>query len=710
MKKITTIIVTIIVIIGLVIGTGIFLVTKFINPNTFKDKITEVVYQKTGRELNTDGTVDWSFFPWVGIRIDNLSLNNTVKFKNKDFAKIDSCNIELKVLPLVFGKIIIDKIVLNNIDLKLIRNNEGDNNWSDLLNSLQKSETSAGAVPFLISDISITNANISMDDQQNNQSTAITNLELLGKNINATGTPFLISLKSNIKNINPDVSTNISFSGDITVDLRKQFYAINNLQIKGNLLTSPLVQSVPFGCNANIVADAPNQTLNVNDLNINFSSITANGAVKVTNIFYAPNVVGNLVATSFDPKPLLQAFGILDKNINPTLQIFKNASFKVALQTTSKFLKIPTLEATLDSSLLSGQANYSHFGDKLIALNLDLNQIDLDQYLALLSSPPQEKPTAKVVLSENSTINNSHKKNKNKKNISSISTSVNPIIAGLRQVKIDGDLHIGNLKFTKMNLSNVNAAISGDLGLIQLDPLTFNWYQGKVQGSLNVDVRKPESRINGNAIIAGASIKPLFGDLINNTKVSGILFANTSIMTKGNDAQSMLNNLNGKGNLKLNKAIFYGIDVRYQIDKASSLINKKTQTTKESDPPRTDVGQMTSDFVITNGALLTNNLLMQGSDFKVKGHGTADLVKQMFNFILEAYGKKTKFYVPIKLTGPFMSPSISPDLSLFIGSLIDDKVTKELGKQGVKIETDSKGDQVKSIKLDPKKLNNLLHF
>ena len=709
MKKtisIVSIVVIIAVILALIFVGVLFWAAKSVNTNELKDKITQMTYEKTGRQLTINGSLDWSFFPWLGVKAHEVSLNNAAVFKKTGFAKMDELDIKIKTLPLIFGKFYADKIILKNLSLNLIRVNDNENNWQDLLALSQGSK--AGAVaPLAISDVEISGANVNYTDQEAEQSASISNLSFLAKNINVDGTPFYVSLKSDLKMVNPDFASNFALSGNVVINFNKQFYAVRDLQLKGYVSGELLVQ-VPFSASANIAADLPNQAMNIDNLKASFSSVNAEGSVKVSNIFYAPNVVGKLEAASFDPKPLLQAFGWLPKNVAPNSPIFKNAGFAVSLQTTSKFLKIPTLKVNLDDTIISGQANYSHFGDKLVAFNLGVNKIDLDSYLAAFLQVNSGKKTSSHVKNKEQLSDKSKAHDK----IKIAAESLNPLINGFRLVKMDGDLQIGSLKFNKMNYENLTTVVSSDLGLIEFSPLDFTWYQGKAHGKLDVDVRKIQTQFYGNVSATNAKVQPLLMDLIGSDKISGLLSFNSSFATRGNDAKSMLNNLNGAGNLKLAKGIFNGVDIRYQISKAASLLNKKSQPIKESSPPKTDFGQMTDTFIIKNGAFFTKDLLVLADDFKANGQGSADLTKGTMDFLLQARGNRTKFTVPIKVTGTFLNPSIEPDLSLLVGSIIENKVTNELGNSGIKVETsgtNGQGIKIKSIKLD-KKLKDILPF
>ena len=109
MKKIFKIIgATVAGLIILLILAIIALVT-FVNPNMFKGKISQVVYQQTGQQLTIAGDIGWSFFPGVAIKVDEVTLKNV--------GSVGELKANVKLLPLLHGEIEAGKLSLKDIKL-----------------------------------------------------------------------------------------------------------------------------------------------------------------------------------------------------------------------------------------------------------------------------------------------------------------------------------------------------------------------------------------------------------------------------------------------------------------------------------------------------------------------------------------------------------------------------------------------------------------
>ena len=110
-KTIKVIAISVLVAVFFITG-GITLFITTVNQDTIKSKIIQLVNDKTSRELKIAGDVSWSFFPWLSIKIQDVSLSNPADFKSGVFAKAQEAGVSIKLLPLIFGRIEADHLAL----------------------------------------------------------------------------------------------------------------------------------------------------------------------------------------------------------------------------------------------------------------------------------------------------------------------------------------------------------------------------------------------------------------------------------------------------------------------------------------------------------------------------------------------------------------------------------------------------------------------
>ncbi|HEB85905.1 MAG TPA: AsmA family protein [Gammaproteobacteria bacterium] len=179
-----------------------------VDPNDYKDTISEQVKAQTGRTLNIPGNIQLSVFPWLGARLGKVELENTVGFGKQPFASMDAVDVRIQLLPLLRGDIKIGHLTLRGLKLNLQRNKNGQDNWEDLLpktgkttvasskttpqnKSLPPAKSPAPASPretpppsttalaaLSVDGISILNASLQWDDQQTQQHYQIRKLDM----------------------------------------------------------------------------------------------------------------------------------------------------------------------------------------------------------------------------------------------------------------------------------------------------------------------------------------------------------------------------------------------------------------------------------------------------------------------------------------------------------------------------------------------------
>ena len=228
------------VFIGLIVllAVAITLLATVVDPNNFKSQITHVVKQQTGRQLTIQGNIALSYFPWLGVRVHDVSLSNPAGFNRKPFAKAGELDVSLHVLPLLRGKIEIGKIVIDSLSLDLIKKSSGKTNWQDLLKTKKtaasnkapnKTSQKSKSLPILglsISNVQISNANLTLNNQQTGQQLKLRNLELKSKDI-SLDKPFFVRSTFSLLSAKPYLSGQITLNSEVKIPQGNQGFVMH---------------------------------------------------------------------------------------------------------------------------------------------------------------------------------------------------------------------------------------------------------------------------------------------------------------------------------------------------------------------------------------------------------------------------------------------------------------------------------------------------
>ncbi|MDQ6978477.1 MAG: AsmA family protein, partial [Ghiorsea sp.] len=103
----------------------------FIDVNDYKPEISKVVYDATGRNVNIEH-IQLSAFPWVGLTLKNVQLENASGFQHQHMLTIDTVDIQLELMPLLNKEIEVKRFLLDSPKVWLEQRSDTSNNWQDL--------------------------------------------------------------------------------------------------------------------------------------------------------------------------------------------------------------------------------------------------------------------------------------------------------------------------------------------------------------------------------------------------------------------------------------------------------------------------------------------------------------------------------------------------------------------------------------------------
>lgn len=262
--------------------TAIAALFLFVDPNDFKEDISQVVKQHTGREFEMQ-SIHLSLYPMIGLEIKQAKLSNAPGFSDRDFAQIDAIQLGAQVLPLFSQQLVVDAIALEGLNLSLEQNAQAKNNWQDLLQNSENEPSPAGksspaptpetsSLEMLktlqFGGLEIYNASIIWADQLNQQT-----VELNGLNIQTDAIQM-----GQYFNVNVDLQTKVSQPELLSqLQLRLQAKLTENGKVfaKQLIINNQLTSStLPFKAVSSkfkvptLSFDLPSKTVNLAELSL----------------------------------------------------------------------------------------------------------------------------------------------------------------------------------------------------------------------------------------------------------------------------------------------------------------------------------------------------------------------------------------------------------------------------------------------------------
>ena len=659
-----------------------------VDPNDYKDEITAVVKEQTGRDLRIEGDLKLSVFPWLGIETGELSLSNAPGFGDTPFASLQDAEVRVMLLPLLSKKVEASTVVLNGLTLNLARAANGHTNWDDLVKPAAEQPQAApepgkSGAPALaalaIGGVSVENARVVWDDQQAGARYEVKDLDLtLGEIV--PGEPIDFDLAVKLEASEPQLDGGLQLQGVLGFSEDLKRFQLSDLTAKldakgptlpGGALSAKLTTAV--------TVDLDKQTLAIPSLVAETLDLTLKASVQGEAIqSEAPRFSGKLAVNEFVPRELLHKLKIeLPEMSDPT--VLGKADLGLDFAATTSSADIRNLQLRFDASTLSGKLAVSDFARQSLRFDLALDEIDVDRYLP---PPPPDAPKAAPTPAE-----------------AAAAGAGSLPLDTLRALDVAGTLRIAKLKAYQLRSSDVRVTIKAANGVIRVHPAEARMYDGQYQGDITLNVKGKQPRIALNESVSGVQVGPLLKDMLGEEKLLGRVDLTAKLNGRGADPQSIQKTLNGKVAFGFHEGAIKGINVAQLLREANAKL-KGQPVPKQSGPNQTDFSELTGTARIKKGIVTNNDLSLLSPLLRVSGKGTVDLPRQTQDYLLTTKivgslqgqgGKDLKdlkgIAIPVRIKGSFAEPKFKVEL---------DKVLKDAVKKKAQKKLDKKKDELKN--------------
>lgn len=231
-------------------------------------------------------------------------------------------------------------------------------------------------------------------------------------------------------------------------------------------------------------------------------------------------------------------------------------------------------------------------------------------------------------------------------------------VSGLFAVDAEMSVSIGTLDLGAAVVDPVELTATLDRGRLVLDIARVGAYGGRLTGQFVVNGRGGLS-VGGDLIMSDVQLNPLLTDFAGWDRLEGSGSASLQFLGVGNDLATLMNGLEGQGDVAFGAGAIIGLDI------AGMILN--LDPSYQGEGTRTVYDRLTANFTIADGIVANDDLLLDGPWGEVQGEGTVGLGAQTVDYILTPGVMRdddgaTTVQVPVRITGPWASPRIYPDL------------------------------------------------
>jgi len=620
-----------------------FALTHLFDPNDYKDEIRQLARDKAGLELQINGDIGWSLFPWLGLELHETTLAST-RTPQQPFADLGMLGLSVRVMPLLRREVQMSDITVQGLNLTLNRDENGTGNWEGLgqppaQEDAAPTEPTPPAQPespeeadvkprrplrLDIDSLSVNDARVTYHDAKSGQQFSAEGIELSTGAIRE-GAPIPLKLNAFFGSNQPVMRARTELQGTLRFDNQLQRYQLEDLRLSGEASGEPLQgKTLSFTAQGQLQADLVAQVAEWTSLKFTANQLRGLGEIKLRDLQEQPKLAGALSIAQFNAREFLEGIG---QQLPPMAE--KTALSKVELVTrltgTQNSLMFEELNLTLDDSTFTGQAGISDFARQALRVQLKGDRLNLDHYL-----PPTSTDTTSAA----------RRSEVKKTEAGAIGSGTTPLpdqptqqawsdesilpLGPLRKLDTKVNLSIGSLTTMKLPLEAFSLVANSANGLLVLEQLRGNLYNGRVEVAARLDARPDIPLISSQQRIVHVPIERLLENQGQDVMIKGLLNLDSDLNTRGQSQKAWIDNLNGKIGFIIDNGVLLEANLEQQLCRAIATLNRKPLTS-EPRSKDTPFRELKGNLTLRNGVASNPDLKASIPGLTVNGNGDVDL-------------------------------------------------------------------------------------
>lgn len=629
----------------IIIASAAILLTTMVNSSWLKKQISQYAQSATGRELNIKGSLHTSFWPRLGIRVDDVSLSNPAGFGEEPFLVAHKLTITAELMPLLHRQLIVNRATLTNTVINLQKNAQGKTNWAfspeqelstHALPTEQRDRTvektqpdaplnqpsSAQTVPapaamqFNIAALSMTHTTILYSDAQTGQQ-----FSLEGANLTVGGLssdrPF--TLRGDATYVSKEkTQTQIKLNTEATYNKSTSELSLKNMGLRLKPENFAEVR-IKTDLNANLDTAA----ISLPTLSLESGDLILKGNLSGGHLRDKPALKGHLSSNVFNLSRLLTSTGkpLTLKNKNALSRV----QFTTDLQVSAEKISLSAFDAQIDGHDFTGQAEYLLSSTPHLSFKLRSDALKLEDYLPVGSSTSDTSKSQ------------------------SDKSASKPMI-------IEGYLELQRFVYDAYTLSNLKTTLKYSDNKLNLNNFSANTFGGSTIGQISFNNSGNIPSFSLSQKMSGIRAENLLNTLTGSAKLSGATNLTINVSATGKSADAIKHSLSGKVFFTLSNGKISGTDIDYKIDQA--IAKYAQRTAKLTDQGQTSFSRLSGSTSFSNGNSSTPDLEFLTPTIRVRARGNHNLLSNSLDYALVC-----RLLQPQDIKADYLGVKINADLA-----------------------------------------------
>ncbi len=704
---------------------GLILVLPMVlDPNDYKGKITDIVYDKSGYRLEIPGDIKLQVTPGLDVlfTLGQIRVQSGPDFPDTLLVSSEEARVELSLMPLLREKRLeIQGVSLHGVYCNLVRNSAGKENWKiaavvpspagaaekkdpDPVPQAAAGEKKKNAPDLELAFLDVSRITVRFEDQLTGKRFELKDFSVETDRVQ-DGQPFhLLSRFSLLSSGESNAAFSVvnTLESDVTLGLAAKTVQLDKLLLVSRI-QAPGMEETEVRLAADAVLDLAGNNAHITALTVSTANMAIQAKAEIAD-FSKPIFHGSIQIPDFSLREFLEKNKLSQPDWKDDSAL-RQIGFSCLLKGDIKEIAVSDIQVRFDGSHASG--NFTLFDPEHPAYDFQMHvdRLDLDRYAsvprqsggaiaaqdAMSAAPVSGSPAGRQV------------------------SSLQPVfpVDLLRKLQFRLGLGAGFMKVNGAELNGVELEAQGKDGLLELKPFRAKMYNGSLSADGALDVRGDLPELRLNAALDGVQIGALLQDMTGKEEVSGTAVLSLQVSSKGNVREQLIRNSNGKMNVTFADGVIKKLHILQVVRQAKALYEGGQVVAAAEEEP-TGFAHISGSGVIRNGVFQNDDLKAESDLMKVTGSGKVDFGEEYVDYLLnitllrgldrnENTGTTdySKLVIPYRIQGQFSNLKEEADVAGLLKSaatgLLMDALQKELNKESGDPESGEKQDSTQQL-------------
>lgn len=620
------------------LATAAALLARLIDSETLRGMLIVAVRTHTGRTLTVDGDIRVAVLPRPAVVLPRLALAEAEGFGPEPFASLDGARANLRLWPLLRGRLQVASIEIDRPQLRLAVDATGHANWADLLPAPDKDAAAAPArargLPAGLAGrvgvgrLQVRGGDLLWADRRSGRWARVRDLNALVTGLDPAR-PMPLTASATLDAGDPArrakvaLSTTLQWSGEA-------LWHASDLRLTSTLSGAPLREPLDLNLQGEASFDRAQSRLKVQNLTLDADPLNVAGQLTVVQADKGPVLGAQLHLRHLDARALAERVGVPLDTVDAAA--LTDISGSLDFSADGGEINLARLDLAVDGSQWRGTARWGNFSRPALRFDLEGDRLDLDRYLIPPAPPVAASPADDGMARDGVPA-------------SALARSPTQALRSATQYDVDGTLKLGRLALRGVVAEPLTVHVQSGRQRLALEPIKAVLYGGAVDAAAWVDARgQGEPRLRLQLAATDVSVAPLLTALAGAGSLEGRFAATVDVSGVAATGDALLRSLNGTAQVNGADGVLKGINPDRSICLARAMLARaRGKETADCDPsPDARFSVLRMAGPIRSGVWRNDDIMLEqvrlrpGRLYRITGVGSLDLASREIDYRLKA--------------------------------------------------------------------------